>query len=63
MSYKLQLIEDGCGRELVLRLKNLRDEVITVTNKHKAGLDISYAEDSVDNMAKEVSQRVRLLVK
>lgn len=55
MSYKLQLIEDGCGKELVLRLKNLRDEVITVSGKHKGGLDISYAEDSVENMAKEVS--------
>ena len=42
----------------MLRLKNLRDEVITISNKHNkggGGLDISYAEDSVENMAKEVS--------
>ena len=41
----------------------MRDEVITISNKHRGGLDISYAEDSVENMAKEVSQRVRQLVK
>ena len=56
---KLQLIEDGCGRELVLRLKNLRDEIVTMSNKHVSGHNVSYTEDSVDNMAKQISQRVR----
>jgi len=63
LGYKLQLIESGCGRELVLRLKNLRDEVIAVSNKHRAGGNVSYAEDSVENMAREISSRVRQLVK
>ena len=29
---KLILIENGCARELVLRLKTLRDEVVTVSH-------------------------------
>lgn len=59
---KLQLIEEGCGRELVLRLKNLRDEVITMANKNVAAMNVSYAEDTVEVMAKEISQRVKQLV-
>lgn len=31
LGYKLKLIEEGCGRELVLRLKSLRDEVLTAS--------------------------------
>ena len=65
LAYKLQLIETGCGRELVLRLKNLRDQIFSLTNSsHRVGgNNISYAEDSVDNMAKEISSRVKQLIK
>lgn len=56
------MIEEGCGRELVLRLKNLRDEVITMSNKNVAAMNVSYAEDTVEVMAKEISHRVKQLV-
>lgn len=61
LGYKLQLIETGCGRELVLRLKSLRDEINTVSNKQRTGAsaDVSYSEDSVENMSKEIVSRVR----
>jgi len=58
----LQLIEEGCGRELVLRLKTLRDEVVTVSSG-TSGVNMSYSEDSVDNMSKQISLKVRQLVK
>ena len=65
LSYKLKLIEEGCGRELVLRLKSLRDEVVAASQNLQStnSSNISYAEDSVDNMAKQISQKVRQLAK
>ena len=70
LGYKLQLIEDGCGRELILRLKNLRDEVnlhghagVNQSNMMNTSTQSSYAEDSVENMAKEISSRVKWLAK
>ena len=65
LGYKLKLIEEGCGRELVLRLKSLRDEVLTASQNLQStnSSTVSYAEDSVDNMAKQISQKVRQLAR
>ena len=64
MGLKLQLIEEGCGRELLLRLKTLRDEVITISsNITTVGVNTSYTEDSVENMTKQIILKVRQLAK
>ena len=51
-----------------MRLKNLRDEVTTTMSnnsnqKSTISSSISYAEDSVENMARDITQRFRQLVK
>jgi hypothetical protein len=59
-------IETGCAKELVLRLKTLRDEIATVSNQKMLSTNSvtsSYSSDSVENMVKQISHRVLQLVK
>ena len=58
---RLLNIETGCAKELVLRLKTLRDEIATVSNQKMlsvGSIGSSYAEDTVENMVKQISHRV-----
>jgi hypothetical protein len=54
----LKRIEAGCAKELVSRIKALRDEVFEIS-KHK--VKPSSTEETVDLMVAQIRKRVRQL--
>ena len=63
LQMNLQRIEEGCARELVLRIKNLRDEILATSNARSQLRVGSYAEDTVENRVKQISHRVQQLIR
>ena len=54
---KIINIENGCAKELVLKLKALRDEVFIKT-ENKMSMSRVSQNDTVDNMIREVQIKV-----
>lgn len=59
---KIINIENGCAKELVLKLKSLKDEIINKTDC-KLSMKNKGQGETVDNMIKEIQLKVNQLFK
>ena len=56
MAEHLQRIEMGCAKEAVDRLRELRDEVVVITNQQSS---LKQADDNCEQMAQQIRSRVK----